>query len=40
MGGNDRIDLKEISMRNWAGFAQDRDCWRALFIVALNLLVP
>ena len=38
---NIRIYLKEIgfSMRNWVDSAQDKDYWRALVIVALNLRV-
>ena len=38
---NIKIDLKEISinMRNWVDSAQDRDYWRALVNVALNLWV-
>ena len=37
-----RMDLKEkgINMRNWFDSAQDRDYWRALEHVALNLQVP
>ena len=35
------MDLKEIgiSMRNWIDSAQDRDYWRALVNVSLNLRV-
>ena len=35
------MDLKEIgiNMRNWVDSAQDRDYWRALVNVALNLQV-
>ena len=38
---NIRMDLKEIGIntRNWVDSAQDRDCWRALVNVALNLRV-
>ena len=36
-----RMDLKEICIntRNWVGSVQDRDYWRALVNVALNLRV-
>ena len=39
---NIRMDLKEIGFntRNWADSAHDRDYWRALVNVALNLRVP
>ena len=39
---NITMDLKEIGInwRNWVHSAQDRDCWRALVNVALNLRVP
>ena len=38
---NIRMDLKEIGIntRNWVYSAQDRDYWRALVNVALNLRV-
>ena len=38
---NIRMELKEIgiNMRNWVDSAQDRDYWRALVNVALNLQV-
>jgi hypothetical protein len=37
-----RMGLKEIGIntRNWFDSAQDRDYWRALANVALNLHVP
>ena len=36
------MDLKEIGIntRNWVESAQDRDYWRALVNLALNLRVP
>ena len=39
---NIRMDFKEmcINTRNWVDLAQDRDYWRALLNVALNLWVP
>ena len=39
---NIRMDLEEmgINVRNWVDSAQDRDYWRALVNVALNLRVP
>ena len=39
---NIRMDIKEIgiSTRNWVDSAQDRDYWRALVRVALDLRVP
>ena len=39
---NIRMDLKEIGIktRNLIDSAQDRDYWRALVNVALNLWVP
>ena len=39
---NIRMDLEEIgiNMRNWVHFAQDRDYWRVLLNVALNLRAP
>ena len=42
MEDNIRMDLKEIGIntRNWVGLAEDRDYWRALVNVALNLQVP
>ena len=39
---NIRMDIKEIGIntRNWVDSAHDRDYWRALVNVALNLRVP
>ena len=39
---NIRMDLKEIgiNMRNWVDSAQDRDYWRTLVNVVLNLRIP
>jgi len=39
---NIRMDLEEIGINvgNWVNSAQDRDYWRALVNVALNLWVP
>ena len=39
---NIRMDLEEININagNWVDWAQDRDYWRALVNVALNLRVP
>ena len=39
---NIRMDVKEIGIntRNWVDLAQDRDYWRALVNVTLNLRVP
>jgi hypothetical protein len=39
---NIRMDLKEIGIntRSWVDLAQDRDYWRALMNVTLNLWVP
>ena len=39
---NFRMDLKEIDIntRNWVDSAQDRDYWKALVNVTLNLRVP
>ena len=39
---NIRMDLREIDInaRNWVDSAQDRDYWRALVNVELNLQVP
>ena len=36
------MDLKEIGIntRNWVDLTQDRDYWRVLVYVALNLQVP
>ena len=40
--GDIRMDLKEIgiNLRNWVDSAQDRNYWRALVNVGLNLWVP
>ena len=42
MGDNMRMDLRDIgiNMRKWVDSAQDRDYWRALVNVALNLWIP
>ena len=42
MGDNIRMDLEEkgINAKNWIDLAQDRDCWKTLVNVALNLRVP
>ena len=39
---NIRMDIKEIGIntRNWVDSAQDRNYWRALVNVTLNLRVP
>ena len=39
---NIRMDLREIAIntRNWIYSAQDRDYWRALVNMALDLRVP
>ena len=39
---NIKMDLKEIGIntRNWLDSAQDRDNWRALVNVALDLRAP
>ena len=39
---NIRVDLKEIGIntRNWVDMAQDKDYWKTLVNVALNLRVP
>ena len=39
---NIRMDLEEIGINggNWVDLAQDRNYWRALVNVALNLRVP
>ena len=39
---NIRMNIKEIGIntRNWVDSAQDRDYWRTLMNVALNLWVP
>ena len=39
--GSIKMDLKElgINMRNWVDLVQDRDYWRALVNVALNLQI-
>ena len=39
---NIRMDLEEIGINagNWVDLAQDRDYWRTLVNVALNLWVP
>ena len=39
---SNRMDLIEIdiNIRNWVDLAQDRDYWRVLVNVALNLKVP
>jgi hypothetical protein len=39
---NIRMDLQEVGCGcvDWIGLAQDRDRWRALLNVVMNLLVP
>ena len=37
---NISMDLEEINAGNWVDSAQDRNYWRALVNVALNLWVP
>jgi hypothetical protein len=39
---NIRMDLQEVGWgcEDWIGFAQDRDRWRALVSVVMNLRVP
>jgi hypothetical protein len=40
--GNIRMDVGEVGCGsvNWIGLAQDRDRWRALVNVVMNLRVP
>ena len=42
MGGQVRMYLKEkgVNARNWGDSAQDKDSWRVLVYVALNVRVP
>ena len=39
---NIRMDLQEVGCvyRDWIGLAQDRDSWRTLVSVVMNLRVP
>jgi hypothetical protein len=39
---NNKMDLQEVGCgdMNWIELAQDRDRWRALVIVVMNLQVP
>jgi len=39
---NTKLDLQEVGWRgmNWIGLAQDRDNWRALVNMVMNLQVP
>ena len=37
---NIRMDLEEIDAGNWVDSAQDRNYWKVLVNVALNLRVP
>jgi len=39
---NIRMDLQEVECgyMDWIGFAQDRDSWRTLVRVVMNLRVP
>jgi hypothetical protein len=40
--GNIRMDLQDVGCggMDWIGLAQDRDRWRAIVSVVLNLRVP
>jgi len=42
MGGNVKMDLLEVECggMDWIDMAQDRDSWRALANVIMNLRVP
>jgi hypothetical protein len=42
MGGNIKMDIQEAECvgMNWIKLAQDRDRWRALVNVVMNVQVP